>query len=105
VFAFAVPAGARVTKTPLQAPVGGPREQTGASSTRILGTGWTSVLELKGAAADLPAEVAQLSTPVAGSADRLVPTALVNAVLRPDGTVFVGAVRPAALEHIAATAR
>ncbi len=105
VFTFAVPAGARVTKTPLQAPVGGPREAAGSSSTRVLGSGWTAVLELRGMAANLPAEVAQLSTPIAGSADRLVPTALVNAVLRPDGTVFVGAVRPAALERIAATTR
>lgn len=105
VFAFAVPAGARVSKTPLQAPVGGPPEAAGSSSTRVLGSGWTSVLELKGAGANLPAQVAQLSTPIAGSADRLVPTALVNAVLRPDGTVFVGAVRPAALERIAATTR
>jgi hypothetical protein len=42
------------------------------------------------------------STPIGTSGDRLVHTALINAVIRADGTVFVGAVRPDALEYVAA---
>ena len=45
----------------------------------------------------------QFTVPVGSSGMRLLHTALVNAVLTPDGRAFVGAVRPAALEHVAAT--
>jgi len=38
-----------------------------------------------------------------GGGVRLLHTALLNVVFLPDGRSFVGAVQPAALEHIAAT--
>ena len=43
------------------------------------------------------------TTSVGNSGARLLHTALVNAVILRDGRVFVGAVQPAFLEHVAAT--
>jgi hypothetical protein len=63
------------------------------------------VLEMRGAGGAARVLPTQLSTPIPGSSNRLIQTALVNAVLRPDGTVFVGAVRPAMVERLAATVR
>jgi hypothetical protein len=81
----------------------------GRSRPRVLGSGWTAVLEIPGVAGPSGAHrlalPAQLSTPIPGSSNRLIQTALINAVLRADGTVLVGAVRPALLEHLAATTR
>jgi outer membrane lipoprotein-sorting protein len=81
----------------------------GASSkAKVLGTGWTSVVELPagkgGAASVLNGNMLQdLTSPIGSSGDRLLHTALVNAVILADGRTFVGAVQPALLEHIAAT--
>jgi hypothetical protein len=73
----------------------------------VLGHGWTAVLKLAGTGVnrsgpDLLGPLMESSTPIGTSGDRLVHTALINAVIRADGTVFVGAVRPDALEHVAA---
>jgi hypothetical protein len=63
------------------------------------------VIEVHGAdqLAAMSGPVSQLTTQVGTSGTRLLHTALVNAVLLPDGRAFVAAMRPAALEHIAAT--
>jgi hypothetical protein len=49
------------------------------------------------------ASLRDVTTPVGTDGARLLHTALVNALVAPDGRVFVGAVRPAMLEHAAAT--
>lgn len=115
VFDFRIPAGAAVTNHPFNR--AGPDEQgmhmapgtrmpaSGAALPREIGSGWTSVVELPNAdslgAAD--AMVSRLTTPVGSAGLRLLHTALVNVVVTGDGRAFVGAVRRAALEHIAAT--
>ena len=116
VFNFKIPAGATVTKHPFEGGDGvrmhsvrpapgmaGP--SIGAARPREIGAGWTSVLELHNADALGPAGamVGQLTTPVGTTGMRVLHTALVNVVVTGDGRAFVGAVRPAALEHIAAT--
>jgi outer membrane lipoprotein-sorting protein len=110
VFAFHAPAGATVTKNAFGADrhyAGGapPGPSRTALHPRVLGSGWTSVLELHGAG-NLPALgglLDRLTSAPGSSGMRLLHTALINAVLMPDGRVFVGAVRPTALEHVAAT--
>ena len=75
------------------------------ASPKVLGFGWTSVLELPDAATSgLGGGLLRDATsPVGSSGERLLHTTLVNALLLPDGRVFVGAVTPSALEHLAAT--
>ena len=51
----------------------------------------------------LPDGLGQAGSTVPGSSARLLHTALVNAVITGDGRVFVGAIQPALLEHVAAT--
>jgi outer membrane lipoprotein-sorting protein len=107
IFSFRVPAGARVEKSIAgsdhgyqgDVPAGAP------GGTTVVGSGWTSVLEIPDAGAQLGELANRATTAIPGSANRLLQTALVNAVLRPDGTVFVGAVRPALVEHLAASTR
>ncbi len=43
------------------------------------------------------------TTAIGSTGNRLLHTALVNAVFLADGRVFVGAVSPSYLEHVAAT--
>jgi outer membrane lipoprotein-sorting protein len=121
IFNFHLPAGASVTKDPFglqdrgrhdrPASTRGPAPTT--SATRIaptaIGSGWTSVVELSSAAVGNGAGIGggmlgQLTSAVASSGLRLLHTTLINAVFRSDGRVFVGAVSPAVLEHIATTA-
>jgi outer membrane lipoprotein-sorting protein len=108
-FAFHVPAGATVSKNPF---AGNRAEHTPAvpqhapaMRPRLIGSHWTSVLELHnaGGVAAGAGLLQQLTTPVGGSGMRLLHTALINAVVLPDGRAFIGALRPAALEHIATT--
>ena len=113
-FNFRVPAGATVTKNPF---TGGPsshdgeqavpapiQRHTGSLRPRVIGSGWTSVIEVHGAGQLAAAgPISELTTQVGTSGMRLLHTALVNAVLLPDGRAFVAAMRPAALEHIATT--
>jgi outer membrane lipoprotein-sorting protein len=120
-FRFTKPAGATVSTNPLGPPrvhrlvkgVGIARgtaaEPAHSTSTpsKIIGTGWTSVVEVgdQVAAGMSGGMLNDLSTAVGTSGQRLLHTALLNAVFRPDGKVFVGAVSPAVLEHVAATTR
>jgi len=107
VFDFHTPAGAQVNKTADRGGYSGyePAPTNGPSDTKVLGSGWTSVLEMRGGAGSFGALADRATTAIPGSANRLLQTALVNAVLRPDGTVFVGAVRPALVEQLAASTR
>ena len=110
-FAFKIPSGATVTKHPFSGDgmrAHGPMRVPGGSAParpRVLGSGWTSVVELHNvdALGGVGGMLQQFTVPVGSSGMRLLHTALVNAVLTADGRAFVGAVRPAALEHIAAT--
>ncbi len=120
-FRFTVPKGATVSTNPLvdrrqahgdhERPI--PRARSSASTdptgptTRIIGSGWTAVLELRhgvGAVSGrLPDMVGRATSTVGHSGAHLLHTALVNAVITGDGRIFVGAIQPALLEHVAAT--
>ncbi|WP_375480734.1 outer membrane lipoprotein carrier protein LolA [uncultured Jatrophihabitans sp.] len=75
---------------------------------KVIGSDWTSVVEASGG--DLVggllggSNLNDVTTAVGTSGMRLLHTALINVVLLPDGRVFAGAVKPTALEHIAASA-
>lgn len=122
IFDFTPPAGASVSTNPLdsngpdgvgvQAPAPMPRRYADYSPSiaappeaapRIVGSGWTTVVEVSGPQADglLNGALGRLTTSVGSSGARLLHTALLNAVLLPDGRAFLGAVQPAALEAIA----
>jgi outer membrane lipoprotein-sorting protein len=110
-FHFHAPAGASVTKNPFVGGVErGPAVRQAptmhqAQRPRVLGSHWTTVLELRDANTFGPAGglLEQLTTPVGTSGMRLLHTALVNVVVTSDGRAFIGALQPAALEHLAAT--
>lgn len=121
VFTFRAPAGATVVKDPLTRTAEGERggvptpgrsgvdrpaagAGTGGSGAEVIGKGWTSIVELPHG---LPAGTAdslitRFTTPVGTSGARLLSTALVNALILPDGRVFAGAVTPVMLEQTAA---
>jgi hypothetical protein len=71
----------------------------------VIGTGWTTVVELHDGSltAGVGGTIDELSTSIGTTGERLLHTALLNAVVMPDGRAFVGAVSPALLEHIATT--
>ncbi len=111
VFHFVPPAGATVApqKAPgsqAKATEGSPTGNQGRadSHVKVLGTGWTSVVELpntaaiKGSNADL---INSLSTPVTGG--RLISTALVSVFVADDGHIFAGPVSGSALQSVAAS--
>jgi outer membrane lipoprotein-sorting protein len=123
-FDFTKPAGATVSNDPFgvhsrvghrhdAAPSGTTTQpaapnQLDSAKPKVLGTDWTSVLEMPksstGPASALGgSQLRDLTTPVGSSGVRLLHTALLNAVILPDGRTFVGAVQPAYLEHLAAT--
>lgn len=116
-FAFTAPKGSTTSTDPLglrstgrhhdARTSTGPSTRSEASGAKptVLGSGWTSVLELpNGTAAALGGSTLHdLTSSVGTSGDRLLHTALVNALILPDGRAFVGAVSPALLERIAAT--
>lgn len=111
-FDFKIPAGAAVTKHPFSGNgmrVSGPMPATGAPTARmqprVLGSGWTSVVEVHNVdtAAGPAGLLRQYTQPVGTSGLRLLHTALVNVVVTSDGRAFIGAVRAGALEHIATT--
>jgi outer membrane lipoprotein-sorting protein len=127
VFAFHVPAGAHVQTNAIaperrgrfvprhRLPIGPARNaqmgpyghpampQHPMTANRMIGSGWTAVFELANGADAMPYVLQRMTTDVGNSGERLLHTALVNAVILPDGRVFVGAVTPALLEHVAAT--
>lgn len=127
-FNFRVPAGASVTKDPFGLTGVGDRHRAGqpmpagprpgapsrvagtpSGAPTIIGSGWTTVAELHGLAGRADpiglgsGPLRDVTSSVGSSGERLLHTSLVNAVFLPDGRVFVGAVKPAVLEHIAAT--
>ncbi len=114
IFAFSTPKGATVATDPLELHGSSGRRASStpdakpaaAGRTSVVGTGWTSVVELPAgstAATLSGSTLHELTSAVGSSGTRLLHTALVNAVILPDGRTFVGAVSPTALEHIAAT--
>lgn len=125
-FSFHTPAGATTSNDPFgthgrrgDRDRSGPSKPSGTHKThksvapseapRVIGTGWTSVLELPGGLAGAhgaglgSSPLGELTTAVGSSGERLLHTALINAVIMPDGRTFVGAVSPALLEAVAAT--
>jgi outer membrane lipoprotein-sorting protein len=107
-FAFTPPRGSTVSKElfPLRGDDRSPsRPDAGqvpgaATSTRTVGTGWTSVLVVSGAG-DLAAMGAGRTVDrllvAQRDGSRLLQTALVNVLVTSDGTIAVGAVEPALL--------
>lgn len=69
----------------------------------VHGSGWTSVLELAAGsqALDQLGETAQALTTTLPDGSRLLKSTLVNALITPDGRLFVGAVTPQALQALA----
>lgn len=123
IFTFRLPAGAKVTQDPFGLQSNGRHDRhvttpgSGSAAPHagahlaptVIGSGWTSVVELSGAALGSGAGIGggildQLTSKVGTSGTRLLHTTLINAVFLSDGRAFVGAVSPTLLEHIAATA-
>ena len=104
VFNFAPPAGATVRQlTPPARPAASTPSSKGARPT-VMGTGWTSVVELAGVdvaalTQGQPKRLDQLTTRVAKG--RVLSTALFSVLLTDDGRVLLGAVPAAALEAAA----
>ena len=123
VFVFHAPKGATVGKDPFGtpapstsvAPTAHPRHrarrrrnaQPSTDKTTVIGSSWTSVVELPGGlpAGSATGLLSKASQPVGSTGDRLITTSLLNVLIRKDGRVFVGAVTATALEAIAAAAR
>jgi len=112
VFRFSPPSGATVTEkdltgTPSTPAAPQPDPTSSAAKPTVIGAGWTSILSLHqptapaGAASPTSSVLDQLTT-VLPNGDRLLHTALVNALMTSDGRVFVGAVTPDLLEKAAA---
>lgn len=125
VFRFTPPAGSAVTTHDLAQPAPATDPATpdpapdapAKASPTVVGTGWTSVLVLPAGSLPTPAGPAgpggggvsldlldRLSTTLPNG-DRLVHTALVNALLTSDGRVLVGAVGPELLTAAAGSTR
>jgi outer membrane lipoprotein-sorting protein len=115
VFDFRRPAGSSISTDPFGAsrtgrpgdrPSPGARAEESALSPTVLGTAWTSVLEVHSARMGSlglgDRTLQELTTAVGSSGNRLLQTRLINALFLPDGRAFVGAVKPAALERLAA---
>lgn len=124
VFDFVAPKGATVVSNPLdpqhrtirsrtraQTPTGGSAKQPPVkptapppASTKVIGSGWTTVVERSGG---LPTGAAsglllESSQPVGNAGARLVTTSLLNVLILKDGRMFLGAVSPAMLQTVAA---
>ncbi len=124
VFNFVVPKGATVVSNPLEPqhhtahvrvrsripagsggktitskPAAGPE-----SKTKVIGSGWTAVVELSGGVPSGTASglLTKASKPVGSAGARLVTTSLLNVLILKDGRVFLGAVTPAMLQATAA---
>jgi outer membrane lipoprotein-sorting protein len=124
VFRFSPPPGAKVTTTKRSSATadlqGTARTPDHGSSPKVIGTGWTAVVELSGvslpaggggeerhhasSAADQLSALTRAMTPVSGSfgSGHLLRTKLVSVLLLDDGRAFIGAVSPAFLEQAAA---
>jgi outer membrane lipoprotein-sorting protein len=77
----------------------------GASDAKVIGSGWTAVVEMTFPQGDGPDSTASLigriATPVAGG--RLITGALLSVLLTDDGHVYAGAVSGADLQKVAAS--
>lgn len=108
VFRFSPPPGAKVSgPDTLRGGADRPGGPDGAASPGVVGSGWTSVLEVPDASLPSGGEIAVLRramTPVSGDfgTGQLLRTALVSVLLLDDGRMFVGAVEPQLLEQAAA---
>ena len=93
-----IPAGAG-GKTTTSKPAAGP-----ASKTKVIGSGWTTIVELTGGIPNGAATklVITGSRPVGSAGARLVTTSLLNVLILKDGRVFLGAVSPSMLQATAA---
>jgi outer membrane lipoprotein-sorting protein len=117
-FDFSVPAGATVTTRDLSKEQGqAAGSPPDASAPTVLGTGWTSVVQVA-AGPDALAALTQGPTGDSGDSssaellnrlltvqpngDRMLSTTLVNVLLTSDGRVFAGAVQPSVLQQAAA---
>jgi outer membrane lipoprotein-sorting protein len=99
--------GNRVRRAPLENGKRPAKAQPSADKTKVIGSSWTSVVELTGG---LPAGATtgllnKASRPVGSTGNRLITTSLLNVLILKDGRVFIGPVTPTALEAIAAAAR
>lgn len=98
--------GARQHGQPATAPVSPTKPATrthDSKALKVIGSGWTSVLEMGSGSSIVNSLPHGLTNPVGSSGTRLLHTALVNVVFLPDGRTFAGAVSPSYLEHVAAT--
>lgn len=123
VFRFSPPPGAKVTTSRLPSgseDMSGPaRTAQQQSAPKVIGKGWTAVLELSGvslpsgargsgdgrnSSADQLSALRKAMTPVSGAfgSGQVLRTKLVSVLLLDDGRAFVGAVPPAILEQAAA---
>jgi outer membrane lipoprotein-sorting protein len=127
VFRFTPPPGAKVTTTgspsvPKDATATKDTARTAeqGSAPKVIGTGWTAVVELPGvslpsgdrgprdgrrsAASEQLSALTKAMTPVSGAFGngQVLRTKLLTVLLLDDGRAFVGAVRPAILEQAAA---
>jgi outer membrane lipoprotein-sorting protein len=122
VFRFSPPPGAKVTTSNVAHSDVKDTARTAdhGSSPKVIGTGWTAVVELSGVslpaggggeerhhgstAADQLSALTRAMTPVSGAfgSGHLLRTKLVTVLLLDDGRAFVGAVSPAFLEQAAA---
>lgn len=123
VFRFSPPPGAKVTG-PGVSPSGAPERMhsspttESASRPRVIGRGWTAVLEVPGVtlpsagsadgrrgsgAAESMGALTRAMTPVSGAygSGQVLRTKLVSVLLLDDGRMFVGAVAPSVLEQAA----
>lgn len=106
VFAFTPPAGAKVTQQRLPAET---KKYTTAQhpQARIIGSGWTSVLELPDVALPTAGPSARaldkLTTAVPGG--RMLKTTLLSILVTDRGRTFVGAVSPTQLQAVARAAK
>lgn len=119
VFAFTPPKGSTVGHIGLGATAGGPSAMPRGSASYsplsggttadaqpagepiVHGSGWTAVLEIPGGSPVLDQVPSKILTALPNG-DRMLSTTLVNALITPDGRLFVGAVRPQALQALAA---
>jgi outer membrane lipoprotein-sorting protein len=111
-FRFVPPPGAIVKQQAVPHGSASPRTRLTSSAPTVLGTGWSSVLVVRGvdlAAAGSNPQLAALlrsARPVSGryGSGLLLPTRLVSVLALADGRLAVGAVTPAELERVVAGA-
>jgi outer membrane lipoprotein-sorting protein len=109
VFRFSPPPGAKVSELGTASP-SSVEDQAGTSGPahRVIGSGWTAVVEVSGASMptsrdDALGALTKAMTPVTGSygSGQVLRTKLVSVLLLDDGRLLVGAVPPEVLEQAA----